>query len=92
MPKPNLNNLSLNQLVPYFLMASYLYYIHDISLFKDEEFDMLCKMLYDNWKNIQHPHKYLIKKKSLKEGTGFYLRERDYPTIVRSAAYQLYNT
>lgn len=75
-------------LVPYFLMASYLYYIHDISPIPDHQFDLLCKRMLDEWKDIQHPHKCLIKKGDLAAGSGYAIPERKFPTITKSAAFQ----
>lgn len=73
------------QLVPYFLMASYLYYNINIeSPMSDEEYDILCKRLYDEWDEIEHPHKHLIERDSLKSGTGYYINK--YPMMVMGAA------
>jgi len=81
---------NLNMLVPYYLMASYLYYIEDKSVFADELFDELCSDLLKNWDIVEHRHKYLIKKEYLNQGTGYYLKETDYPFIVQHAAKLFY--
>ena len=80
----NIEEISINRLVPVYLMSSYLYYKKDQSKLSDGEFDMLCKRMLDNWKQIKHPHKNLIKKKDLEAGTGYAIRM--YPTIVMSSA------
>ncbi len=80
----NIEEISINRLVPVYLMSSYLYYKKDQSKLSDGEFDMLCKRMLDNWKQIKHPHKNLIKKKDLEAGTGYAIRK--YPTIVMSSA------
>ncbi len=66
-----LSNLSLNRLVPIYLMSSYLYYEQDDSVLDDTQFDYLCKKLYDNWDKVEHMHKPLIDKANLKAGSGY---------------------
>lgn len=75
-----------NMLVPYYLMYSYLYYQHNVSLVEDHEYDRVCKKILDEWDNIEHRHKSLINKDSLSAGTGYDL---EYPLIVQHAALQL---
>jgi NAD-dependent DNA ligase len=66
-------------------MASYLYYNINIeSPMSDEEYDILCKRLHNEWDEIEHPHKSLIDRDALKSGTGFYINK--YPTMVMGAA------
>jgi NAD-dependent DNA ligase len=73
------------QLVPYFLMASYLYYeIHQNPPISDDEYDDICKRLYDEWDGVEHQHKHLIEREALKSGTGFYIS--NYPILVKNAA------
>ena len=57
-----LNNISINRLVPIYLMSSYLYYELDKNDLTDSQFDYLCKKILDNWDNINHMHKHLIDK------------------------------
>jgi NAD-dependent DNA ligase len=75
-------------LVPFYLMCSYLYYKKDTSLITDDEFDNICKDLLKNWDNINHVHKHLISKESLKAGTGYDLK---YTSMIISAANSLLN-
>ena len=75
-----------NSLVPWYLMASYLYYLKDISLLQDHEYDLVCKEILERWDNIDHSHKELISKDDLRAGTGFSLKEEDYPAITKNAA------
>ena len=75
-----------NLLVPWYLMTSYLYYCKDKSVVSDQTYDELCKRLLDEWDWVEHRHKHLIDRQALAAGTGFYLKERDYPLITRSAA------
>jgi hypothetical protein len=74
-------------MVPWFLMLSWLYYKHDISLVPDEDFDRLCKALQERWDAIEHPHKDFISQDDLKAGTGYAIR--DYPSITEGAASRL---
>ena len=80
----NIDEISIHRLVPIFLMSSYLYYKKNTNVLSDEQFDMLCKRMLDNWSKIKHRHKRLIKKDDLEAGTGYAIKK--YPTIVMSAA------
>lgn len=75
-----------NLLVPWYLMTSYLYYIKDASVIEDATYDLICKRLKDEWKWIEHPHKHLIDLQALSAGTGYQMREQDYPALVKDAA------
>lgn len=74
-------------LVQHYLMASYAYYIehHRISPMTDDVFDLLCKRLLERFDHFEHQHKHVIKKDSLAAGTGYYLKENDYPLMCRHA-------
>ena len=61
-------------------------YIKDESVIPDEVYDSLCKRLLDRWNKIEHFHKHLISKEALSAGTGFNMKETDYPERVKSAA------
>ena len=73
--------------VPWFLMASFLYYQHDIPLLTDEFFDSMCKQLLARWDEVEHMHKHLIDREHLSAGTGFDITE--YPSMVQGAAWHL---
>lgn len=79
-----IDEISIHRTVPIYLMSSYLYYKKGENVISDGEFDMLCKRMLENWKQIKHPHKKLIKKKDLEAGTGYAIKK--YPTIVMSSA------
>ena len=79
-----MENLTINQCVSTYLMASYLYYHLHESVISDHEYDSLCKRLYKEYDKITHPHAYLFDKDDLKAGTGFAITE--YPTITKVAA------
>ncbi|GAB5503438.1 DNA ligase LigA-related protein [Pyruvatibacter sp.] len=78
-----------HMLVPWYLMASYLYYWEDISLLSDSLYDRLCKQLLDQWDSIEHRHKGLIDRESLASGTGYALLRGDYPEMTKSCAIRL---
>ena len=60
-----------NMLIPYYLMFSYLYYVKNISLIEDTEFDQMCKTLLEKLDGLTHMHKHLVKKENLTAGTGY---------------------
>ncbi|MFN4278314.1 MAG: DNA ligase LigA-related protein [Ferrovibrio sp.] len=80
---------SINLAVPWYLMASYGYYIKDVSILSDAAYDRLCVLLRDRWDEITHHHKDRIDRASLNAGSGFGLREEQYPLIARDAAHSL---
>ena len=82
-----LSNVSLNRLVPIYLMSSYLYYEHDKNVLDDTQFDYLCKKLYDNWDSVEHMHKHLIDKDNLKAGSGYGIT---YTNLIMSSALKWY--
>jgi len=90
---------SANHAARIWLMASYLYYLRsDLDSFiSDSEFDNLTQLLIENYEDITKPTMFpnggsnpplsdLIKMEDLQAGTGFALREHDYPTITKHAA------
>lgn len=78
-----------NLTVPWYLMASYLYYLQDISIVTDAGFDNVARVMIEHGDTIEHRHKQLITKDMLRAGTGFNLRDEDYPGITKSAAWHL---
>lgn len=76
-------------IVPWYLMASYLYYVHDMSLLSDALYDQLAKDMLARWDDLKHPHLSLITKDDLKAGTLFRLAEEDYPNLTKDAAAHL---
>jgi len=82
-----LSNISINRLVPIYLMSSYLYYEQDKNVLEDTQFDYLCKKLYDNWDSVKHMHKHLIDKDNLKAGSGYGIK---YTNLIVSSANSWY--
>ena len=81
-----INELTKEQLVPQYLMHSYLYYIEGVSVISDRSYDILCKRLMDEWDDVEHPHKHYVNYEALSSGTGFYLKREDYPKICSITA------
>lgn len=78
-----------NVIVPWLLMASYLYYRYDFSILSDGFFDKLCNTMMYNYGEIKHRHKRLITPNDLAMGSLFGLMENDYPSITKDAALTL---
>lgn len=72
---------NINMTVPWYLMASYAYYVQDDPILSDGRFDRLSKMMLDNWDSIEHMHKSHITVSDLRAGT--FLGE--YPSRVENA-------
>lgn len=72
---------NINMSVPYYLMASYAYYVQDDPIFSDGYYDELAKTILANWDNITHRHRDVLKKDDLVAGS--FLGE--YPSIIESA-------
>ena len=86
-PKFSFTDCSPNRAVSIYLMASYLYYYQHISIISDNEFDILCRYIQETKKQITHIHKHLVDFDSLSTGTGYYIREEQYPLRVKHAAF-----
>lgn len=74
-----------NAIVSWVLMASYLYYHHDIGLLSDGYYDELCRTMLTTWDLLQHEHKRLIKVEDLKAGSLYALKPEDYPQRLKYA-------
>lgn len=79
-------NADANMAVPWYMILSFLYYVHDISLVPDEDYDKLCKLLLEQYDGLNHRHKGLVDKDALAAGTGYHLAESDYPSICKASA------
>ena len=73
----------------WWLSASLAYYCKFESLLSDEVFDKLSKYLLDNYDKLEHTNKNLVTKEGLQAGSGYYLREQDYPLRVRLSTDEL---
>ncbi len=93
MPLPDLSKINdwpIGLCLHYYLMASYLYYIKDLSLLEDHTYDLIAKRILNEFATFEHPHKSIITKEDLKAGTLFGVVELNYPKMVRSASIALY--
>lgn len=72
-----------NKAVFDYLKASYVYYIlEEPSIFNDSYYDYLCRHLLVNLDKIDSPYKVLLDEDSLRCGSGFHLKQADYPDEV----------
>lgn len=78
-----------SKIVPILLISSYLYYIYgDSTPLSDAEYDKLCRILYDKWDEVTHPHLKLIDKEDLEAGSLYRLRDYPQMTICASRDWQ----
>lgn len=80
---------SPNMAIPWFLMASWLYYHADVSLLTDALYDELAAGIDEFWDQLEHRHKVIIDRDSLKAGTLFAVPDEAYPTLLVSSACHL---
>lgn len=85
----DVDQLSSNRLVPFYLMASLAYYELNDNFMDDAAYDHICRRLQAEWEEVRHPHKALVKFDSLDATTGYSLNFRKLPTIIRVATRQL---
>lgn len=74
-----------NMMVPYYIMASFAYYVEDNPIFSDGFYDNLAKTILEEWDTISHWHKRYLDQDAL--AAGSYLG--DYPTIAQYALQNL---
>jgi NAD-dependent DNA ligase len=67
--------------VPWYLMASYAYYVEDDPILSDHAYDHMVKKMIKELGKIEHTHKKHLNLDDLKAGT--YLGE--YPTRIKGA-------
>ena len=77
--KGNFNQATLD-----YLKSSYAYYIQEVETgFNDSYYDYLCRYLLNNLDKIKSPYKHLLDEDCLRCGSGFQLKEADYPEEVK---------
>lgn len=84
----DIKNLSSNRLVPYYLMAGWLYNSRDNIIMTDDAWDHLVKRLAKEWNTVDHIHKKYIDPDSFDTATSQYLTDERVPLMARSAAIQ----
>ena len=72
---------SINMYVPWYLMASYAYYVEDDPILEDNICDKMAKRMLEVWDEIEHIHKDYLNKDMLKAGTFV----GEYPTRIKGA-------
>lgn len=75
--------------ISWFLICSYAYYIRFESLMSDEAFDKMCKFILGKYGNLEHTNKDLVTKEMLTPGSGYNLKDEDYPLRVKIVSEQL---
>jgi hypothetical protein len=85
----HVDQMSLGELIPNYLMASYVYEHDSETYMEDEAYDRLCQRLNTHFDEVQHPHKHLVDRQALSATTGYYIRSSDYPKIVIYTGRQL---
>lgn len=85
----DINGLGRNRLVPFYLMASFSYYELNDVFMDDDGYDRLCRRLQEEWPQISHPHKSLVKLDSLDATTGYNLDFKELPSIIKVATVML---
>ncbi len=74
---------SRNMLVPWYLIGSYAYYVLDTPVLTDATFDEICRMLDDEWDDVDHMHKPWISRGDLSAGTRM---STLYPSMAKASA------
>lgn len=82
----NIETLTGGQMIQVYLMASFLYYIEDISPLRDEDYDRLCVRLLKELPKVKHQHKKYVDPNALRAVTGYHMKMSDYPLMVIGAA------
>ena len=59
-----------NALVSWWLMAGYMYEVHDLPLISDGLFDEMSRSLAEHYDEIDHPQKHLIPRDFTKSASG----------------------
>ena len=80
-----IQDMSPNRLVSWFMMASYAYYVLGKPIMEDPSFDYLVQRLKDCYDEADHIHKKYITKGHLDAGTGY---DIIYPSMVKGATKQ----
>lgn len=75
-----------NQMLKWWLVHSFLYYVAAQPVLRDSQFDKLNAKLKEHWDQVTHPHKALVTMDDLNAGSGFAVK---YPLSVEGAAWQL---
>ena len=80
--REDIENMTPNQLVSWFMIGSYAYYRLGERVMEDQDFDFLVYRLKEEYDNADHYHKSYITEEHLRAGTGY---DIDFPSIVKGA-------
>lgn len=75
---------SLRRLFTLYLVASYLYYQQDRCIMADEDYDHLCRYLWEHWDRAEEENVWnrgLVTPEDLIAGTGYAIKE--YPQAIQ---------
>lgn len=72
---------NINMYVPWYIMASYAYYVEDDPIISDRMFDRMAKQILIHYDDIEHMHKDILTKETLEAGTFL----GDYPSRIKHA-------
>lgn len=78
-----------NMLVPWILMAAYLYYCQDCNMVSDHTYDAWCRKARYRWRFLYHRHKKFITYNPEARTVMVMLDDKDYPGLCRHAALSL---
>lgn len=82
-------NCGPNAAVPWWLMASFMYYVHDTPFLTDALYDEMALDMKAHWTEIVHQHKHLITEEHLRAGSLYDLPSNEYPMMVKGAVAHL---
>lgn len=74
-----------NMLVPWYLMASYAYYVYGKTIISDALYDQICQRLDAEWDSIEHRDKPIIECAFLKRCSGAYICDDNVPAQARGS-------
>lgn len=75
--------MGIKQMCEFFLEHSYRYYILDDPIVSDYAFDIMCRNLKSCVEEIPEEYKTLIDEDSLACGSGFHIKEEEYPQHIK---------
>ena len=82
----DVKNMTKGQLVSWFMISGYAYYVVGQPLMTDPAFDFLVERLKSELPEIDHPHAKLITQTHLEACTGY---DINYPKIAQYSTYEL---
>lgn len=62
-------DMNMNLSVPWYLLASYAYYVEDDPILTDAAFDRLARLMVEKWGELKHEHKEFLSLDMLEAGT-----------------------